>query len=82
MAKKPNGKKPTKYIVTDGELVLELEKDGEWYSVTSPFNPEITTQGRTLEEAFEMARDVLALFAEDRAAGRAETAKGPTKKTG
>ncbi|HEY1189001.1 MAG TPA: hypothetical protein VGE74_15205, partial [Gemmata sp.] len=37
--------------------------------VTSPFNPDIITQARTLEEAFEMARDVVALFAEDRAAG-------------
>jgi predicted RNase H-like HicB family nuclease len=81
MKKKQNEKKPTKYIVTDGELVLELEKEGKWYSVTSPFNPAITTQGRTLEEAFEMARDVLALFAEDRAE-QATTSEGPTKKTG
>jgi predicted RNase H-like HicB family nuclease len=83
MPKKLDQKKPAKYIVTDGELVLELEKEGKWYSVTSPFYPEITTQGRTLEEAFEMARDVLALFAEDRAAEQEVKATGgPTKKTG
>lgn len=56
MAKKPNAKtkKPIKYIVTDGELTLELEYDEEYggYSVTSPFNPDITTQGETLEEVF------------------------------
>ena len=84
-AEKPASDKPTKYIVTDGELVLELEREGKWYCVTSPFNPEIITQGRTLEEAFEMARDVVALFAEDRAAELAEEAaaqKQPVKKTG
>lgn len=85
-AEKPTNEKPSKYIVTDGELVLELEKEGKWYCVTSPFYPEITTQGRTLEEAFEMARDVLALFAEDRAAELASKAAvaspQPIKKTG
>lgn len=85
-ADKPKDIKPTKYIVTDGELTLELEKEGKWYCVTSPFHPEITTQGRTLEEAFEMARDVLALFAEDRAAELAarleDAVPQPIKKTG
>jgi len=80
-------KKPTKYTVTDGELVLVLEPDElGWYVVTSPFNPDVLTQARTVEEAFEMARDVIALFEEDRAAER--KAKGPVgtrrvvKKTG
>ena len=44
-------KKPTKYTVTDGELVLVLERDEEdpkWFVVTSPFNPDILTQARTL----------------------------------
>lgn len=62
MAKKSEPKKPTKYIVTDGELVLELEKEGKWYCVTCPFNPEIITQARTLEEAFVMARDVIQTY--------------------
>ena len=56
-------KKPTKYTVTDGELVLVLEpEESGWYVVTSPFNPDVVTQARTVEEAFEMARDVFALF--------------------
>lgn len=65
MAKKPKAKNPTRYIVTDGELVLELEYDEECggYSVTSPFNPDVTTQGETLEEVFEMARDCIACMA-------------------
>jgi antitoxin HicB len=63
-------KKPTKYTVTDGELVLVLEQEGEWFCVTSPFNPDVVTQARTVEEAFEMARDVIAQFEEDRAAER------------
>jgi antitoxin HicB len=67
MAKKPT-KEPTKYTVTDGDLVLVLEPDDGWYVVTSPFNPDVLTQAHTLEEAFEMARDVIALFAEDRTA--------------
>ena len=44
-------KKPTKYTVTDGELVLVLEPDDGWYCVTSPFNPDIITQARTLDVA-------------------------------
>jgi predicted RNase H-like HicB family nuclease len=66
MAKKSESKKPVKYIVTDGDLVLELEKEGKWYCVTSPFNPEIITQARTVEEAFEMARDVIETYGEYR----------------
>lgn len=60
-------KKPTQYTVTDGELVLVLEPDDGWYCVTSPFNPEIITQARTLEEAFEMARDVIQMYKDYRA---------------
>lgn len=47
-----------KYIVTDGEMVLELlaaEEGG--YTVTSPFMKGLVTEANTLEEAFEMARD-------------------------
>ena len=75
VANKPTAKKPTKYIVTDGELVLELERDEEvgGYTVTSPFNPDTLTQGDTLEEAFEMARDCAALM-------KAARKKGPSGK--
>jgi predicted RNase H-like HicB family nuclease len=73
-------KKPTKYLVTDGELVLELEPDDGWYCVTSPFNPDIITQARTLEEAFEMARDVIQTYKDYRA--KKQTAGTETAKTG
>ena len=75
----PKAKKPTKYIVTDGELTLTLEVAEEGgYVVTSPFDPDVLTQAETVEEAFEMARDVIALFREDRAEGR--KAKGTAKR--
>ena len=77
-AEKPTNEKPTRYIVTDGELVLELEKEGKWYCVTSPFNPEIITQGRTLEEVFEMARDVIQTY-KDYRAGQRSTPTEPAK---
>jgi antitoxin HicB len=61
---------PTRYIVTDGQLTLTLEVAEEGgYCVTSPFDPEIITQAETLEEAFEMARDVVALYKEVRGKG-------------
>ena len=56
-------KQPTKYIVTDGELTLLLETAEEGgYLVTSPFDSDILTEADTLEEAFEMARDVVATY--------------------
>ena len=64
-------KKPTKYTVSDGKLVLTLEVAEEGgYIVTSPLDPDVLTQAETLEEAFENARDVIALFKEDRASDR------------
>jgi antitoxin HicB len=71
-------KKQTKYTVTDGDLVLTLEPDDGWYCVTSPFNPEIITQARTLEEAFEMARDVVRTYKDYRAKKRGP-APGPPR---
>lgn len=72
-------KQPTKYIVTDGELTLTLEVAEEGgYLVTSPFDPNVLTEAETLEEAFEMARDVISLFEADRKAER--NAKGPKAK--
>jgi predicted RNase H-like HicB family nuclease len=59
-------KKQPRYTVTDGKLVLTLEVDEDdgGFVVTSPFDPRITTQADTLQEAFEMAYDVVALFEE------------------
>jgi len=51
-------KKPTKFTVTDGKLVLVLEVAPEGgYTVTAPFVQGLVTEAETLEEAFEMARD-------------------------
>jgi predicted RNase H-like HicB family nuclease len=61
---------PTRYIVTDGQMTLTLEVAEEGgYLVTSPYDPEIMTQADTVEEAFEMARDVVALYKEVREKG-------------
>lgn len=74
-------KKPTKYIVTDGELVLELEVAEEGgYLVSSPFDPDVLTEAETLEEAFEMARDVIQTY-KDYRAEQQKSARG-TGKTG
>ncbi len=49
---------PTRYTVSDGKLVLNLETAEEGgYIVTSPLDPELITQAETLEEAFANARD-------------------------
>lgn len=60
-------KKPTRYTVTDGKLVLTLDRAGEGgYVVTSPFDPALNTEAQTLEEAFEMARDAAAMLKQAR----------------
>jgi predicted RNase H-like HicB family nuclease len=68
------------FIVTDGTLVLRLQPADEGgYVVTSPFNSDILTQAETLEEAFENARDVIALFEADRKAERSRKKKAGTR---
>ncbi|MEX0776345.1 MAG: hypothetical protein WD042_11625 [Phycisphaeraceae bacterium] len=48
------------YTVSDGKLVLTLTPDeGGWYCVTSPMQPGLVTQARSVPEAFEMARDAI-----------------------
>jgi antitoxin HicB len=48
----------TRYTVSDGKLVLNLEPAEEGgYVVTSPLDPELITQAETIEEAFDNARD-------------------------
>jgi antitoxin HicB len=55
------------YTVCDGHLVLHLEPAEEGgYVVTSPLDPELVTEGETLEECFEMARDALEGLRESR----------------
>jgi len=58
------------YMVSDGELVLTLEPlppaEGGGYGVTSPLEPQLVTEAKTIEEAFEMARDAIAALRESR----------------
>ena len=47
-----------KFTVTDGKLVLELRPaEKGWYAVSSPFDPALITQAKSIEEAFLMAYD-------------------------
>ena len=59
-----------KYIVSDGELVLTLEtlpeEDGGGYGVTSPLEPQLVTEAKTIEEAFSMARDAIEALRQSR----------------
>lgn len=69
-------KKAKEFTVTDGKLVLRLElADEGGYVVTAPFNPDVLTQADSLEEAFENARDVIALYEADRKDERAKKKK-------
>lgn len=47
------------YMACDGKLLLTLRREDDWYVVRSPMEPELTTQARTLEEAFERAHDAM-----------------------
>lgn len=68
-------KKPVRYTVSDGKLVLTLEVAEEGgYVVTSPLDPGLITEGGTLEEAFEMARDAAAALKAARAKPRRRAA--------
>jgi predicted RNase H-like HicB family nuclease len=68
---------PTRYIITDGKMVLVLEPDEEGgYTVTSPYDSALITQAQTIEDAFEMARDAAATLEE----GRAKLVNVPAKK--
>ena len=61
-----------KYTVSDGKLVLTLEEAEEGgYVVTSPMDPALVTEAKTVSEAFMMARDAMKTLIE----GRAKLAK-------
>ena len=60
-------------FIVRGRLIDLAEEGG--YVVTSPFNSDILTQAESLEEAFENARDVIALFEADRKAERGRKKK-------
>jgi antitoxin HicB len=56
-----------KYTVSDGKLVLTLQEDeGGWYTVTSPTDPAMITQAKSIKEAFRMAKDAFAALAKSR----------------
>ena len=53
-------KKVKKFAVCDGDLVLELQPaGGGWYCVTSPMDPGLHTQAKSIEEAFDLAHEAL-----------------------
>lgn len=63
--------RPKRYNVNDGKLVLTLEEAGKgWYVVTSPMEPGLNTQARSIPEAFEMAKDAQRLLDKYRASRR------------
>jgi antitoxin HicB len=56
-----------KYTISDGKLLLTLEPDEDgWYVVTSPTDPAMITQARSIPEAFEMAADAFSTLASSR----------------
>jgi predicted RNase H-like HicB family nuclease len=49
-------------------MVLTLQPDSDgWFVVTSPIDPAMITQARTVEEAFAQAKDAFAALADSRA---------------
>lgn len=55
------------YFVSDGHLTLSLQPAGDgWYAVTSPLDPQLITQARSIEEAFAMAHDAQKSLADAR----------------
>jgi len=60
--------KKTSFTVSDGKLVLTLQAAEEGgYVVTSPLDPQLITEGDTLEQAFENARDATQALKQARA---------------
>jgi antitoxin HicB len=58
----------SRYIVSDGKLVLHLKIAAEGgYVVTSPLDPELITEAETIEEAFANARDAAQALKQSRA---------------
>lgn len=62
-----------RYTISDGTLMLNLEVEGKWLIVTSPLDPELVTQARSIEEAFRMAYDAKSLLEKYRAELAKET---------
>jgi len=59
-----------RYNVTDGKITLTLEDAEEGgFVVTSPIDPSVITQAETIKEAFENARDAMAVLKAARRGG-------------
>jgi predicted RNase H-like HicB family nuclease len=59
---------PPTYTISDGELVLHLQDAGDgWFAVSTPLDPHVHTQAKTVPEAFEMARDAMEALRDARA---------------
>ena len=43
-------------------IILEPDEEGQGYTVSVPALPGCVTQGKTLEEAIEMAKDAIELY--------------------
>lgn len=70
-----------RYTISDGRLVLTLEEAEEGgFVVTSPLDPELITEGESVAECFEMARDALKALRQSRVKLLKQTAR-KTRKT-
>jgi hypothetical protein len=70
-----------RYTISDGKLVLTLEEAEEGgFVVTSPLDPELITEGDTVSECFENARDALKALRQSRAKPFRQTMR-PTRRT-
>jgi len=59
---------PRRYTICDGKLALRLEEAEEGgFVVTSPLDPELITEGDTVSDCFENARDALKALRRSRA---------------
>jgi predicted RNase H-like HicB family nuclease len=57
-----------RYTVSDGKLLLTFQEAAEGgFVVTSPLDPELVTEGDTVGQCFEMARDALKALKASRA---------------
>lgn len=71
-----------KYTVSDGKLVLTVEDAEEGgFVVTSPLDPELVTEGESIAECFENARDALKALRQSRAKLFRQTTSRPARRT-
>ena len=71
-----------KYSVSDGKIALTLEEAEEGgFIVTSPLDPELVTQGETIAECFENAKDALKALRQSRAKLFRQTSSRAARRT-